>query len=194
MATAREPQSKFDEDSVETIRRRLPKITNAYLWGMIHDATERKTTFRIGQKSKTFVSLLAEGILRRGKKAWVYQEGRKRQLWIVEFSKFWLKKKGNSQKEKIDYIRGYFDAEGGIAKSKRVRFYLYFAQKNRNDLEEVRNFLEEIGISCGKVHNPSKKVDPDYWRFYIRAGSYVDFARKIGSFHPEKSYFLRQMR
>ena len=35
-----------------------------------------------------------------------------------------------SQKDKIEYLRGYFDTDGGVAKSINVRFYLYFCQKN----------------------------------------------------------------
>lgn len=95
-----------------------------------------------------------------------------------------------TDKDKIDYIRGYFDAEGGVARTGKVRYYLYFAQKNLSDLTQVRNYLMEQSIACGKIHNPSKKVDPNYWRFYINARSYKDFARIIGSSHPEKSLYL----
>lgn len=175
-------------------RRRLLKVTKAYLAGILHDATYRKTTFRVAQNNLDFIHTLTKGIKSLNKKAWVYQEGRKRHLWIVEFSRSWLEGvKIISNQDKIDYIRGYFDAEGGIAKSKKVRFYLYFAQKDYSDLSIVKSYLEELGIFCGRIHNPSKRVDPDYWRFYIQAKSYSDFARIIGSLHPEKSYFLRKM-
>lgn len=175
------------------IRRHLPKVTKAYLLGLLHDATERKFTYRIGQKNKGFIQFLAREIKLLGRKAWFYKEGKNRNLWVVEFAKVLLKNtKIKSKQEKIDYIRGYFDAEGGIAHSKTVRFYIYFAQKDPKDLREVKNYLKETGIKCGKVHNPSKKVDPNYWRFFIRAESYKDFARIIGSNHPVKSYLLRK--
>jgi len=72
-----------------------------------------------------------------------------------------------------------------------LRFYIYFAQKNKADLEELRNFLIDLGIDCGIPHNPSKKADPNYWRFFIRAKSYKKFVEEIGSWHPEKSRLLR---
>ena len=196
MATAREPYtSDGNRDSVETIRRHQSKVTRAYLLGILHDATIRKTTYRISQKSEVFVKFLAKSIKFFGNSAWFYREGKNRNVWIVEFSKSVLTGfKIRTKQDKVDYIRGYFDAEGGIAKSPKVRFYLYFAQKNLSDLEEVKSYLEEIGVKCGKTHNPSRKVDPEYWRFYIKACSYQDFALKIGSYHPEKSYLLRLKR
>jgi len=37
--------------------------------------------------------------------------------------------------------------------------------KDQLELLKVRNILEEASISCGRIHNPSVKMDPDYWRF-----------------------------
>lgn len=170
-----------------------PQITKAYLLGVLHDATSRKTTFRIATNNQDFARVIQKGIKSLGKTSWIYKEGKFRKVWIIEFSKTLLKGVSvKSKKEKIDYIRGYFDSEGGIAKSPKVRFYLYFCQKNKRDLEEVRDYLTELGISCGVMHNPSKKVDPNYWRFYIRLKSYKDFAKTIGSNHPEKFAILRK--
>jgi len=167
-------------------------ITKVYLLGVLHDATERRTTYRIASKSRDFSELLKKGICQFGVRAWIYKEGNKRDLWIVEFSKNLLKGiRIKTRRDKINYIRGYFDSEGGIAKSSSVRYYLYFAQKNKTDLIQVRHFLEELNISCGLIHNPSKKTDPDYWRFFIRAKSYTNFAKMIGSDHPEKRQYLR---
>jgi len=158
---------------------------------MLHDATERKNTYRIATKNFNFAKIIREGILKLGSKAWIYKEGKNRNLWIVEFSKILLKEfKIKSKQNIIDYIRGYFDAEGGISQSSKVRFYIYFCQKDKIDLEEVKNFLLELGISCGVIHNPSKKVDPNYWRFFIRSKSYKDFAKIISSDHPVKIRLL----
>ena len=141
-------------------------MTKAYLLGVLHDATELKNTYRIAQKSKQYIDFLAEGIRKLGANAWVYHEGKLRGIFIVEFSKSFLRgARIKTRQDKIDYIRGYFDAEGGIARSLKVRYYIYFAQKNLKDLKEVKRYLEELNISCGKIHNPSKKVDSDYWRF-----------------------------
>ena len=179
MATAREPHKSGD--SVETIRE-LQEITKAYLLGVLHDATERKHTYRVSQKSKAFVEQIARGIKELGGNSWTYKEGQNRSVYIVEFSKFFLKDtRITTKKDRIDYIRGYFDTDGGIAKSGKVRFYIYFAQKDLQDLKQVKTFLQELGVICGRIHNPSHKVDPNYWRFYISAKSYQDFANKIGS-------------
>ncbi len=167
-------------------------MTKAYLIGVLHDSTKRKTTFRISQKSKKFVEFLASGIKSMGGSAWIYKEGKNRNLYVVEFSQSFLKDfKISSQVDRVDYIRGYFDTDGGIAKQTQVRYYLYFAQKNLLDLEQVREYLIELGIACGKIHNPSRKVDPNYWRFYVSAKSYQDFAEIIGSWHHEKKTYLR---
>lgn len=139
-------------------------MTKSYLLGVLHDATERKTTYRVAQKSCEYIELLARGIKLHGCSAWIYKEGRERDVYVVEFSKSVLNGfKLKTREDKIDYIRGYFDAEGGIAKDPRVAFYIYFAQKDLNDLLELKSYLEELGITCGKVHNPSKKADPYYW-------------------------------
>ena len=162
-------------------------MTKAYLFGALHDATERKTTYRISQKSKKYVEFIAKGIKALGRKAWIYKEGQNRNVYVVEFSKSLLKEfKIQTQRQKVNYIKGYFDTEGGITKSKRVRYYIYFAQKNKKDLNEVRSFLQGLSINCGVIHNPSKRADPDYWRFYVLSNSWNDFANKISSFHPEK--------
>lgn len=166
----------------------------AYIKGLLHDATKRRKTLRIAQKSKPFlerVKTLLEGM---SCQSWIYREGRERGVHILEFSRSRLPGLDNcsfeTSKEKLDYIRGYFDAEGGIAKSAKVRFYIYFAQKNFEDLKMVRNFLTQLGIGCGNIHNPSKKVDPKYFRFYVSTEFHRKFARVVGSRHPEKSYIL----
>lgn len=168
------------------------KVTKAYLLGALHDGTSRKTTYRISQNNLEYINLLARGIKKLGKSAWIYREGKTRNLYVVEFSKPLVNgTKIVSRNEKIDYVRGYFDAEGGIAHSSKVRYYLYFCQRNLADLRQVREYLEELGIFCGVIHNPSRKVDPNYWRFFIKAKSYNRFADLIGSLHPIKKSCLQ---
>lgn len=169
-----------------------PQISKAYLLGLLHDATVRKTTYRIATKNKYFAEIIQQGIENLGRKAWIYKEGRNRNLWIIEFSKSLLNKtKIKSKQDKLEYLTGFFDAEGGIAKSSKVRFYLYYCQKNKKILENLKRYLTEFGIESGKIHNPSKKVDPNYWRFYIKAKSYKNFANLINLVHPEKLLILR---
>ncbi len=167
-------------------------MTKPYLLGALHDATLHRITYRLSQKSKLYVELVAKSIHLLGGNAWTYREGKNRQVYIVEFSSSFLKGiRILNLKDKIDYIRGYFDTDGGIAKSTQVRYYIYFCQKDYQDLLQVKSFLTELGIKSGKLHNPSHTVDPHYWRFYISAQSYFDFALKIGSSHPEKKSYLR---
>lgn len=169
-----------------------PRIVKAYLKGALHDATVRKYTYRISQKSHQYVALVSDMLKRLGFNAWTYKEGRKRDVFVVEFSKKILDGvEILTSEDKIAYIRGYFDAEGGIPKDLSTRYYIYFAQKNLSDLEEVKTYLEELGLTCGRIHNPSRRVDPDYYRFYILSDSWSKFGSVIGSWHPEKSNYLR---
>lgn len=171
---------------------RAPHISKAYLLGLLYDASVRKTTYRIASKCNDFALTIKEGINLLGRKAWVYKEGKNRNLWIIEFSKSLLSNvKVLSLHDKIDFIRGFFDAEGGIAKSENVRFYLYFCQKDKKILDKIKGYLKELGIYSGVIHNPSVKADPNYFRFFINSRSYKDFARIIGSNHPEKALILR---
>lgn len=91
-------------------------VTKAYLMGLIHDATEHRLTFRIAQKNEELLRYLSREMVFLDMKSWIYREGNTRQLWILEFSKKHLAGlKIDSNKDKIDYLKGYFDAEGGIA-------------------------------------------------------------------------------
>lgn len=167
-------------------------MTRAYILGVLHDGTVRRLTYRIVSKNQEYIEFLAKGIQGLGQKAWIYREGKNRQLYVVEFSKNFLKNFTiKTKQDKIAYIRGYFDAEGGVPQKTNARYYLYFAQKNLKDLQQVRQYLLELGIQCGRLHNPSKNVAPDYWRFFISCKSYELFGQLINSWHPVKSLFIR---
>ena len=171
----------------------LMDMSKAYLLGVMHDSTERKNTYRISSKENTYIQFLANMIHKMGYNAWTYREGKTRDMYVVEFSKKVVKNTViENEQQKIDYIRGYFDAEGSTSRSKNVRFYVYFAQKNKIDLEQLKSYLTDLGIICGKTHNPSKLKDPNYWRFFISCKSYRLFIEKIGSMHPIKSQLLRK--
>jgi len=179
--------------SSETTRE-TPFVSRHYLLGVLKDSTKTKYTYRISQKGIDYPKLIANSIISYGNKAWIYKEGKDRDVYIVEFSRKVLD--GVTIKtfqNKIDYIKGYSDAEGGICKSNNVRPYIYFCQKNYQELVELKEFLQELKISSGKIHNPSKRVDSNYWRFYISTKSHKDFVSVIGSAHPNKSRYLRMM-
>ncbi len=170
-----------------------PNITKAYLLGVLHDSTKTRYTHRVCQKNFPFIQFLAEGIKALGFKSWIYKEGKGRDLYIVEFSRKLLSNtKICSASEKRDYVRGYFDSEGGVPRSLTARYYVYFAQKNFDDISTLRNYLLELGIRCGTIHNPSQLVDPNYFRFYVLRNSHEQFGKLIGSYHPVKSQFVRK--
>jgi hypothetical protein len=97
---------------------------------------------------------------------------------------------GSSAETRAAYIRGYFDAEGGCPRDPNARFYLQFVQKNYADINELHSLLAREGIDCGQIHNPSRRKDPDLWRFYVAARHHLTFAMRIGSWHPRKRGLL----
>ena len=66
-------------------------------------------------------------------------------------------------------------------------FYTFsFLKKDRDDLKSLREMLESLGINCGEIHNPSMKVDKNYWRFFLSRKSHRKFMQDIGSWHPRR--------
>jgi hypothetical protein len=88
--------------------------------------------------------------------------------------------------EAAAFVRGYFDAEGGVPGDAYDRFYVQFVQKNHADLARTRGLLGLLGVQCGRIHNPSVRQDADYWRFYVLTASHERFVRAVGSWHPRK--------
>lgn len=183
-------------------------MSKAYLLGALHDGTSRKYTYRISQKYLEYVKALAEMIRNLGGNAWVYREGKKRNLYVVEFARSFLRGATiMTVQDKLDYIAGYFDAEGSVPKIfetkfrsasehsvlKQGRMYVYFAQKDKRDLTEVKTYLTELGVRCGKTHNPSKAKDPNYWRFFVLYADIKKFAQTIVSRHPRKRFVLQEI-
>jgi len=65
-------------------------------------------------------------------------------------------------------------------------------QSDKSKLKKIKIILRDFGIRTGKIHNPSYKVDPNYWRMYVSADSQELFVRKIKSWHPRKINSLRE--
>jgi hypothetical protein len=184
-------------DPVETTRRRLRSASEgelkAYLLGALHDATFSKlhSTYRYSQSSLEWLELLKQALSVLGYKAWIYKEGKKRNVWVLETAvKINTFHKPSTQSDIIAYIRGYFDAEGGMPKKQKDFLYFQFSQKDKPDLEEVKTYLVGLRIGCGVIHNPSKKIDDNYWRFFVSRMSHLEFMNLVGSWHPRK---MRQM-
>ena len=166
-------------------------MSRAYLQGALHDATEREYTYRLSQNERGYVDDVASIIRELGYDAWTYREGSTRDVHVVEFNTSVLSDfEVSSREEKRDYTRGYFDADGSVPKSPDMRLYIYFAQQDKADLHEVKEYLDEFGITTGTLHQPSEDVAPEYWRFYVSSSSHNEFADKIGSRHPRKRKIL----
>ena len=181
-------------DPSETTRRApLPKeIIKAYFLGALHDGTfSSNKRFRISQKGTRWLKFLQKLLKEIGYNSWIYKEGKDREVYVLETLADFLDfkfnpERFNKEKEKIAYIRGFFDAEGGIPKNKKARFYIQLVQNNKVKLKKIKKILKDLEIQIGKIHNPSYKINPNYWRMYILADSQKLFVEKIGSWHPRK--------
>ena len=114
-------------------------------------------------------------------------------MYVAEFDKAIVEDTDvTSEKQKRDYTRGYFDADGSVPNDPEARFYICFAQQDRTNLQEVKRYLEGLGVETGSLHRPSKREAPEYWRFYVSTASHRAFAETIGSWHPRKRRLLRE--
>lgn len=173
------------------------ELMEAYLHGAFHDGTSNRLhrTFRFCQKEREWLEMLQSMLKENGFNSWIYREGKNRNLYILETTASFLNQKRLpdsflTSAEKIGYIRGYFDAEGGIPRDTNHWFYIQLSQKNKPELQKLKALLEGLGIGCGKVHIPSHRIDPNYFRFYISRSSHQDFIRIINSWHPRKQKIL----
>ncbi len=150
-------------------------MSKAYLKGILHDGTEREYTYRISQKNEELIEKIVEMVEDLGFDAWTYEEG-DRGVYVVEFSK---KAVDGLQirvlEEKREYVRGYFDAEGGVPQNTDARFYIYSAQKNKADLEEVKSFVETLRskreIFTAPAGNPDRTTGVSTSRSRVTTGS-----------------------
>lgn len=160
----------------------------AYLGGAAHDSTFSSLhgTTRFCQADPRWLTIVGRLLEKLGRHSWTYREGQNRSLWVLETT--WHPYKGSeaSALNSAAYVRGYFDAEGGIPTSPEARFYIQLVQKNHADLSDVRSMLLGLEITCGRLHNPSVRVDPNYWRFYVASSSHAAFIDRVGSWHPRK--------
>jgi len=187
---------RLANDPSETTRQD-PQI-KAYLLGSLHDGTfSSNKRFRISQVGTDWLKILKELFRKLGYNSWIYREGKYRRVYVLEtlanfldfnFDPLTLK----NNEEKISYIRGFFDAEGGIPRNEKARFYIQLVQNDRKKLEKLKVLLNDLKIKTGRIHNPSQLVDSDYWRMYVLANSQKIFLTKIGTWHPRKIKALKK--
>lgn len=182
----------------------------AYLLGALRDATieirkGKNYEVKIAKKNKKWLELIQEIFEKEfGKKGkiskhlngyWILRiNGKEIVNQIIEISEIkipqenWntpsIIKTSDNIKTKINYIRGFFDSEGGLPKkiTKNSQKYIIFSQKNKESLEFVKKVLQELNIKttnltkCGGV-----------WEFRITTkNDILKFIEQIGSLHPEK--------
>lgn len=174
------------------IERAEVGVCLSYLHGAMRDGTTNHLhkTVRISQSDVGWLRVLQSVFRRLGYRSWLYREG-DRNVWVVESTcRLGVLRGPLSPGEGETFVRGYFDADGGAPKRIEDRFYVQFVQRDRLDLEHVRGLLEYLGIGCDRIHNPSTRVAPGYWRFYVLADSLGGFIRRIGSWRPRKRAIL----
>ena len=76
-------------------------------------------THRYGQSDKSWLETLELMLGVLGHRSWIYREGRDRNFWILETSARFLTVSFDpthlvGTREGLDYVRGYFDADGGL--------------------------------------------------------------------------------
>jgi hypothetical protein len=159
----------------------------SYLLGAAHDACVSRlhNTVRFSQNDRRWLDVLSRLLMSVGYRSWSYEEGT-RGVFVLETCWRQGELLISTDEQAIAYVRGYFDAEGGLPRNPEARAYVQFVQKDFVDLSQTRDFLSALGISCGRLHNPSRAVDPHYWRFYVRTASIKGFTRVISSWHPRK--------
>ena len=187
-------------ESSETTRGSLAvMIYQAYLQGALHDGTFNKYNqrFRFSQSGTAWLKVLQQCLKKTGFNSWIYREGKYRNIFVLEtlanfldtaFDPISLK----TEAEKKAYIRGFFDAEGGIPRNLHSLFYIQLVQNDKLKLEKIKHLLNEFDIVTGAIHNPSVKVDPDYHRMFVLSKSRAAFVKIIFTWHPRKLKTLLQ--
>jgi intein-encoded DNA endonuclease-like protein len=188
------------EESSETTRRspQSRAIVKAYLFGALHDGHRHAgNRTRIAQKDIRWlrkIKLIMEEI---GEHSWIYKEGKNRNVYILEsVSKIFQEEFDPSSLESGSeikaYIRGFFDAEGGTPHSENAFHYIQLVQKDFDKIELIKSLLMQLGIETGKIHNPSVKADPNYWRIFVSRNSILKFVGTVGSWHPRKEEIFKK--
>ncbi len=185
---------------VMAIEGEVQTSTDAALWAYLSGASRDGTfnrehrTWRISQRGTEWLVVLRSILKVLGKKSWIYREGIREVFTLETTARIQPSAVVGDRSEIAAFVRGYFDAEGGIPREPGARFYIQFVQRNKLDLAQVREHAISLGLACGSLHNPSVTVDPQYWRFYVRSASTPAFLDVIGSWHPRKRRLLHARR
>lgn len=190
----------------------------AYLLGALRDATidirkGKNYEIKIAQKSKEWLEYLQQifeqlfgkrgRITKHRRNYWILRINDKSIVEkILELSEIKIPqeewntptklKETKDERILISYIRGFFDAEGGLPKNidKDSQKYIIFSQKNKESLEFLQKMLNKMGIKTTKI-----TFCGGVWEFRItRKESIIKFIEKIGSLHPDKKSRLENLK
>ncbi len=117
------------EGASETIRQAPTCLVSmAYLQGALHDGTFNKYNqrYRFSQKGVDWLNILKDILLITGNNSWIYKEGSNRKVYVLETLAKFLDTQFNplnlkTSEEKAAYLKGFFDADGGIPKDTKKR-------------------------------------------------------------------------
>lgn len=168
--------------------------------GYIYKGKRKGIVVVITQKNKEFLREIEKIIEKDKINAWIFKQ---RGIFVLEtkhpnlFREPTLEKM--TKEEKIHYISGFFDADGGIPRYPEnlppvtPYYYVQFVQKDKDFLEKVKSILEnDFDINCGKIHQYDK--NKNVWRFFIKSSSLLKFLKLIKSRHPEKKRRIETMK
>ena len=153
--------------------------------GYIYTGKRKGTVVVFTQKNKEWLEKIKKLLNKLGYNAWIYKQ---RDIFILETKcKELMTEKtiGTTIEEKIAFLSGFFDTEGGIPKKPEIQkpvtpyFYVQFVQKDKKVLEKIINILKELDIKTGKLHQFGTKTK--CWRFFIKASSLLKFLETIKS-------------
>lgn len=104
----------------------------------------------------------------------------------------WILK--SPQKIQKEYVRGFFDAEGGIPhvekrEIKPTNIRVHFSQGNKKSLVELKKMINNFGIKTGSVCGPYFKKnykDPQYALMIHGIKEVTQFYQIFGSLHSLK--------
>jgi hypothetical protein len=132
----------------------------AYIEGAKRDATFNRlhNTVRFSQADQRWLWVLKLILRNLGSNSWVYREGRRR-VWVLETTyQNRVSSPLPSAIEEAEFVRGYFDAEGGVPRRLNDRFYIQLVQKNRLDLNRVRDSIRRQGIHAVDCTIPAPQL------------------------------------
>jgi len=132
------PQSSNMIEDLPRLDHLRPEALAAYCQGALRDGTfsAPHRTHRISQAEVGWLHVLRAILERLGWRSWIYREGRNRRVWILETTASFLSLSFEAsdlvgKPEGLHYVRGYFDADGGMPRDPGARLYFQFVQKDR---------------------------------------------------------------